>query len=783
MALLFLDTSKEASRFSTSLEEAYVRIAPNHSTKNSAIWGVHQQNMYLGFGNEDEDQFDKIVYINRSSIGIGTSLLTATCTIINPNTSLDSNVYSVLNVQDAFHINQEGTVFIKPYAQSNISTNQLHVSVPSNFYSSVQFKETIKCEGDSFTVTSPFIQFGTKIIQIGSNSNSQIHLQGSIAFNGPCESLNTMTMCEPVLIQKDLTLNGNLYMISDIYANSLNLKKELTTPSIFSKKLTLGEGITVQGGTSVFLGNIAIGSTNHIYPDYLYISKHIELPPQSRIGIGKKAQSSIDVVGDISGDGHLIIAKTACLGTNSQINQTHKVYGNLQVVGTNHLWKGNHRMDGMVHITQKCIIGQDYCSSLLHVYGPVHVKENLYVHKQLLVDNDMYINGQIYFTSEVARDECQLKIPSGSIEIQKGNLHVNTVSSQMGGYVFTVKGNSYLDGDIKANGCVEITDNVTLKNNLTLHKNIYVQKELHVNEHLYANNQIHITGDATIKQNLSIGKQLYVEKDVFIGTTSESLLTVNGKCHINQCIETPLLKTAKIEVSNEIRYQNRRYGIRQTPLSEGYCIKWIHIPNRKGKTAFFVRMKGILYTSTSTLQIEMELGGNTQDPIHKKSILTGELTNEYGSSVLTFVQILFYRTQYDDYIGCIRVPPSVYVGYDLDFEMDARYDYFMYGPLDSKLPRQENWSIWWDIIASAHVIYKRDSIQIHRKMGIAESNPLYMLDVKSDARFQGKLLQPSIPNISMPTSIPSIQHNDQTYYAISDIFQWLIQSVKELQQK
>jgi hypothetical protein len=781
MALLFLDASKEASRFSTSTSEAFIRITPNHSSKNSAVWGIDNENgqrcIYFGYGQEEEALLEKRFFIRDSNIGIGTSDPSATCTILNTNSN--PVMHPVLNVQNTLYVNHEGTVSIQ-----SLSSNQLSIHVPSTFYEPVEYKNTLTINGESLYLNSSDIQLGHS----QSPKHAKVVCQNTLYLKGLVHIENQLTCHEPVFIKKDLTLHGNLFMLSDGYADSWKLKKELMSSSVVTKKLTVnGEGFSVQGGNvSLNSERISIGtppSASYLHPDYLYISKHIELSSNSKIGIGKKPTSALDIIGNIVGDGDLTISKRMTIGTSSQLTQVHSIYGNMQLIGMNHLWKGAHQLDGPVQITQKCTIGHDYYPALLHVYGPMHVKENMYAHGHLYADNNVYMNGKLYFTAKVSRDESQVTIPSGSVQIQNGSLYVNTQPSSypsLGGHALIIKGETWMDGSIHTQGSINIQESLAVQRKLTVHQETLLKKSLFVEQSIEIQDQCTVKGITQLQKDVFIKNQLSVEKDVYIGTTQESLLSVNGSCRVNQFIETPLLKTNDLELTSKFRYQNRRYGIRQLPQSEGYCMKWLHIPHRRGKTPFFVRMTGILYTSTSTARIEIELGGTTLEPNHKKACITGELLNEFNQDIFTRIQLIFYRNAQNDYIGCIRVPSYTNVGYEFDFEIDSRCDIFAYTPMDSRIPIQENWSIWWNILTSAHMIYKKDSIQIHRKVGIAEDNPLYMLDVKSDARFQGKLYQPGFPDVSIPTSIPSIKHNDTTYYAISDVLQWLIQSVQTL---
>lgn len=769
MALLFLDNTKEASRFSSASKDAYVRITPNHATDNSAIWGIEERCMYFGFGNEDEHVIEKHLFLRDTQLGIGTSCPIAKCDIMDLNGV--SNL--ILNVQHAFQVHNNGMVVI----QKTTDTSLFTIHSPSHFQEETSFHANVMFKGPSVTLASSMLDLG--------NPQSKTTVKGIFHIEGQTYVNDAMTLNAPVLCQKDINLRGNLYMLSDGYANSWYLKNELKASSIVAKHLHLHEnGLTVQGGSILLDGtSISLGkSPTNPLPDTVYISKHIELPLTYKLGLGKTPNATLDVVGDISTMGHFMVSKNTSLGESTACN--HTIRGNVTVLGESHHWKGHQKIDGKMHITQQCSIGQDYCPALLHVYGPVHIKEHLYAHQTIYADKDIQLKGKLVMNAQTHLTDGLIDIATGSIYIHKGLLYVNASPSlypTVHNQTFILNGNAFMDGNIQSTGSLLIQQDARIEKNLWVQNNATIEQNLHVQQSLVIDKDLKTHGNAHIQQNLTIGKQLLVQENVYIGTHDLGVLHVNGKCTTSQSIETPMVTTSNLKAHHTFQFQNRRYGIRQPPRNEGYCMKWIEIPYRRGKTSFFVRFKGLLFTATSSMKIDMELGGTTLEPNHKKIVLTGELRNEFYEDITKYIQCVIYQTKSLDYIGCIRIPPNFFVGYELDIELDGRFDFFKHESIDSNVPKIEQWSIWWNLMHTPHMHFKQNSIHIHRKMGVGEENPLYSLDVKSDARFQGKIYQPLKPNGLIPSSVPSIQHQDQTYYALSDIMQWLIQSVQELQ--
>lgn len=761
MALLFLDDAKEASRFSSSTGEAFVRIAPNHDSKNSAIWGIENRCMYFGYGQDDEHVVDKVLFIHDGCIGIGTANPRAKCEIFA------DDLQTVLNVQNALLIYQSGAVQIG--ASSNSS---LCVTCDAMFHGKTDLRNDLKISNELTSIRSKQMDIGT--------DDSTTSWRGALNINGPLRILRGLDVYSPVCMKKDLSLYGNLYMVSDGYADSWTLKNTLSTKSIDAKKITCnGEGLAVTGGNILLDGNISIGlGRTTSSTESVYVSKDMEISPGRKIGLGKKPNASIDTTGDIHVEGALTVFKGISIGDSLSLQ--HRVLGNLFVEGRQHTWKGDQLLQGDISITNNCYIGQEHCPGLLHVYGPVHVKEMLYSHQTMYADKDIQLRGQLIFQSDVSPSRVLLHMPSGSINMMNGRLHINA-SSPCQDTLF-VKGDSVFDGPIITKENVSVMGHLQVTKSVTVKENACFENNLEVSCNASVKKTLSVSEDISVRQNIHAKQEVHVGTNLYVGTQEKGLLSINGQLKTNDSIETPLTRTGNIVIDSAFKYRNRRFGVRNTPTDDACLMKLVHIPYRRGNTAFFIRITGVLHNHVSTLYTTVELGGNIENPTHKISTTSGQLHDAYKNDISKYVGYHFYRTPSQDIIGCMRTPTGMVIGYELDFEIDSRIDIFNYTQMDLNSHRSDGWTLWWDVLATAQIGITKDAIHFQRRIGVAEQNPLYMLDVRPDARFQGDIYQPVTSDFILPSDIPYVQHDDKKYYAISDVLGWLVRSVHKLQQ-
>jgi hypothetical protein len=421
-----------------------------------------------------------------------------------------------------------------------------------------------------------------------------------------------------------------------------------------------------------------------------------------------------------------------------------------------------------VTIHQSCKIGQPHQTAEMIVYGTTHLSKSFYSHDCAYFDKTVRMNADVVFSpsSVATRHQPVITVPKGSLALHDGRLHVNVAPNATATATLVVQGDSALGGhtDIRAS--------------LTVGQGMTVGGALDVKGGLTCHNEVSLLAPLTVAAPTEFKDTVAFQRPVQLGSGADLTLE-GGRMTVNGTLQASSIQTApnggNLDVGGAVRIpngtlqlRNRRYGIHEpiAPPHERW-IRCLVIPSHRGLHHFYVKLQGRIYTSKDTKSFAIELGGTTASPSLKHCVVHGNL----GAQVDSLFNVTFYRhhaTQ--DLHAYLEFHRRAEMGLELDIDVGAAGRKDLYTWESTTPPPAHEWTVWWKPLATPDEAIVGDSHTQMTKLGIGESNPLYMLDVRPDARFQSKLYQPFPSDVLQILGLPT----NTPYVPITDILTWLV---------
>jgi hypothetical protein len=446
-------------------------------------------------------------------------------------------------------------------------------------------------------------------------------------------------------------------------------------------------------------------------------------------------------------------------------------------------------------MAEACFVGEPHRFADLCVYGITHLSQPFYSHDRAYFERSVVCCADVKINGGKLANERLLHIPKGSLEITQGHLWVNRAPiSTHPDILFGVSGGSLLGGSVDIQGDLQtasltVHGSAVLKNPLSCQASASVAGDLKVGQGFSVGNSLEIhPGEGIVvgtgvpltlqRGSLNVGGEtlshtLRVREDAYIEKGGLSIQTgAGGSASANATSGTD---------GAALRLRHRRYGFYEPIVIQNRWFKCMHIPyGRGGCTHFYIRIQGQFFTPHSTKTIDVEFGGCAKAPTTKRAAVWGQLIGADGGSADAFAKLWVYQhSTTQDFIGYIELNRRVAVGFELQIECPAYRDVFQWKALGDTAPTSDDPALipWWKPLETPDERHTPNAVSWMARTGIGETQPLYQLDVRAEARFQSKLYQPFQRSLANALGVPTVSHGDQSYVAIGDLLEALTKKV------
>jgi len=742
MSLCFLDTndSPEAVFFKTTNEQCWIRL--NTSSSPGALWGLCNVNVsspsqYLGFTTGEQPltiEPDAVHIPDQTAFIIGRE---------RPLFSVYPNVNQPTITMDADHVEIKAPLTLT-LPQSNdafrigetLTLNRQRVIVtPSE---RIDLAAPDVSVGESISITPKETLFSKPVTFLNTITASNVHIEESLS------------LPENSVLQCDQATASSLDVSQRLTVDSTSLFQSLGKTHLQSKELQF----KMDTGR-IWIGSNTQRSTNAFTP--IQMDTEVSIA-HLRVG------GHLDVFGDVN------VSKTLLL---SDPMATHTVQGSLTVNGASlTVTRATPEFQKGVVIHQSCVIGQTHKPVEMIVYGTTHLSKGFYSHDCAYFDKTVRMNAELVFSPNAvsAPHQTVVGIPKGSLVLNNGHLWINTPSTSSTlcnpAWVFMANGNSSIQGQLTVTNGLSVNQPTLLNGTTEIMGQLTCRSDVALTKKFTVMGSTEFKGGSIFKESVQFqpGANLTLSDgtlDVH-GNIQATTLTTSANVRIGETLEVPNCST---------RLRNRRYAVYEPfVVSHERWIKFITIPYNRGYTQFYVKLQGHFFTPKQTKSFTIELGGTIQSPTLKHCSINGTL----GTNIDPFANITFYQhTTTHDLVGYIEFQRRFEVGIEIDIEIGAEKDYYGWETTTTP-PHASEWTPWWKPLMTPDEAIQSDVKYTMNKFGIGEKQPLYMLDVRPDARFQSNIYQPFPTDLLQSMGITPTLHQGQSYAALTDILAWLV---------
>ena len=735
MSLCFLDGkhSPEAVCFKTSNEDCWIRLNAATATATGALWGIHGAGQYLGFTTGERPlqiEPNAVRIPDHTAFTIGDK----DSPILNiqpaPSTvsiqATDVQIHAPVTVRLPKSSSSQG-FYIDTCFQANRSnitlspSNQISLTAPT-----IALGDSLRLTSNALTVTSP-----TKFHQTVTTSNVHIHQSLTLPPNSRIEA--DQASIASMRISQHLTL-------------------EPTTVLQASGKTTLiSDALTFQ----MDAGRLWIGAT----------TSNVSIPVQIDTHVAARALTTgaLAVNGSATVDGVLTLAHPSV---------THTIQGSLALSGkTLTVTQATPEFQKGLVVHQSCTIGQTHKPAEVIVYGTTHLSKGFYSHDYAYFDKTTRMNADLLFAPNAVDAPRQpvIAIPKGSIALSNGHLWVNASTAQCdSSLTFLANGNSAIQGQLTVSNGLMVNQSVTHAGPGATD----IRPPLFCRSNVSLDSTLTVAGATELKGSLKCHQDLLLQPGARLTLTNGDL-TVNGDIQATTLRSTgQTFVGGVLDVPNgPTRLRNRRYAVYEPFFaSQERWIRFITLPFNRGFTHFYIKLQGHFFTPKQTKSFTIELGGTIASPTVKHCTVNGAL----GANIDPFANITFYQHPTTrDLTGYIELQRHLEIGIEIDIEIGAENDCYEWQTTTAP-PTASGWTLWWKPLMTPDASIQGDATCLMHKLGIGEKQPLYMLDVRPDARFQSNIYQPFPADLLQALGLTPTLHQGKSYAALTDILACLV---------
>jgi cytoskeletal protein CcmA (bactofilin family) len=762
MALLFQNNIKEAVCFKTAGSESYLKWTCDSSNGGVIGIGGSNRSMYLGHIEKNTGIIEKVLNIDHDVLRVtrteGVSR-PKQAPVLEPlwvvedrwGTLNCEDIRPVVVLQDAFRIFNDGSL-----VQTKATNFQESVAVHAPF--------SVECEDTRFICASNEIALHAKrmllhVPEWNHDGNAQIH--GGLRVT---EKIQCLSHLETVSISADEIVCDANFCASNARLASLSVNDDLC----------------IKGDNRISLANNSAVFT----PDTVLIEPSVELKKdlcltgeaaELRMGAGL----SLKATGDIESNGSLTLAK---------VDTRHSVRGAVDIYGTTRMM-GETRIENRCFVTHDCVIGQQHRLANLCVYGTTHLSQPFYSHDRAYFDRSVFFQGDIKIGSGATTVDKQLTLQKGALEISEGTLWVNRSAAPPESKVaLGVSGNSHLQGSLTVEGgltaqSANLSGATVLSGYTECRSNMSVQGDLKTDGKITVSNAIRIHPNEGIQIEKGLPLVLQHGSLTVGGATLSDTIQIQSGAVIDSGGLFVRQGGSPDGSTNgaPLRLRNRRYGLYEPISLSTRWFQFMYVPyGRGGCTHFYLRLQGQCFTPISTKTIDVEFGGCARAPTTKRVVVRGQLIADDGSSADAFVKLwIFQHATTHDYYGFIELQRRISVGFEFQIECPAYRDVFQWKAYGENAPTVTNpeYIPWWKPLDYPDEHHSDTRVSWMTRTGIGETQPLYALDVRPDARFQSKLYHPFNRTLADALGVPVVAHGDKTYVAVGDALEALTKKV------
>jgi len=356
-------------------------------------------------------------------------------------------------------------------------------------------------------------QTGSSVFSYGGNvsigkprPSTTLDVLGISTFNGDINQITGNTVLRNKLsVLLDVSIGGNLFSNKNFYQIG---------DSTFAARTFLNGDVSIN--SNLFVSNDTSLNSRLFVKGDVVLNGDVSL--NSNLNVRKNAA----IVGDLSANGNLYIRQTSTLNGDTTINgniivnkkavlnSDVSMIGNLSTDGYVYLNNGQYLKGNLTIVGSQTMVGNVLINGFTSNLFDVKMFANLVVDGDTSLNNNLRLQGNSFINNNITVNKSAFVKNDLSLN---GNLLV-------GGTIFTMQGDSSLNGSVSiGNRFIVGGDGIT-------NGNLIVNKTFTANTNAFVNNSLFVTNDSSFSSNVFIDKKLTVNND----------LSVNGNINTNGSI-------------------------------------------------------------------------------------------------------------------------------------------------------------------------------------------------------------------------------------------------------